>query len=48
MYIHTLLAHPLGAFQSQFYVTKQTPAESQTHDNENVKRKRMLIKMEKI
>ena len=32
-YIHTLLARPHGAFQSQFYITKII---NQVHDNKNI------------
>jgi len=38
-YPPTLLDHPHGAFQSQCYITKFKNAESQIHDNDNLKKR---------
>ena len=40
---HILLVRPYGAFQSQCYITKFKTAESQTHNNDNLRRRQMSI-----
>lgn len=41
--VHILLARPYGAFQSQCYITKFKNVESQTHNNDNLRRRQMSI-----
>ena len=41
-YIHSYILY--AAFQSQCYITRIKNEESLTHDNDNVKRRRMLNK----